>query len=527
MSLTKVTSSMIVGGVTNILDFGADPTGVADSSAAFTAAIASFAATEVVYIEIPTGDYLISNKITINRSVIIKGTGGRLIANVANDYVFEIDDTEPSFPNDVELDNLQIKWAGGFGTSISGGIHVLNGIRVLISNCEFTGLGLNAIKITNMITGVIERNLFQEHLNNNEIMYVLSTVYLITIRDNFFQFTSPRELKPCLYMRQVFNADISNNAFQNGSYGAYLCQFGIMYGGSVRNNFFEGCVIGLSLGNDNGNGFFGSFRGVTVENNVFTGNGTAILVAGNVNRTTICNNHFDGLTPKIGINVTSKGYNSLSIEGNSFLSDMTLANRIQGYAYPFGFSSVDATKVVVDRTDSTSGWTEAFDPSGQGTLSTATPMPGVNAAASLQLSYAGTPTDQYIVQKTISTTDLDNSDFFVVPFWVDDPEKLKNVSTGDWRILGIGPDSSNYWGFDIGKWSDHRTIVINSGWNIMLFPKTDAVIVVGTPASWSAITYVQLRIVPVSTAVSPVVRFGGIFGFRLNGTSEFAGSQIL
>ena len=42
MSLTKVSYSMIEGAPVNVLDFGADPTGVVDSLPAFQAAQASF-----------------------------------------------------------------------------------------------------------------------------------------------------------------------------------------------------------------------------------------------------------------------------------------------------------------------------------------------------------------------------------------------------------------------------------------------------------------------------------------------------
>jgi hypothetical protein len=52
MSLTKVTYSMILGECANVLDFGADPTGVADSTAAFNAAIV---ASQTVYV--PSGTY--------------------------------------------------------------------------------------------------------------------------------------------------------------------------------------------------------------------------------------------------------------------------------------------------------------------------------------------------------------------------------------------------------------------------------------------------------------------------------------
>lgn len=55
MALTKVTYSMIDSAPANVLDFGADPTGVTDSTSAFTQALAS---STLVYI--PAGTYLVT-----------------------------------------------------------------------------------------------------------------------------------------------------------------------------------------------------------------------------------------------------------------------------------------------------------------------------------------------------------------------------------------------------------------------------------------------------------------------------------
>lgn len=63
MSLTKVTYSMIDGAETNVLDFGADPTGVADST---TAIINALAAADVVYL--PAGTYKVSQ-------IVLTGSG--------------------------------------------------------------------------------------------------------------------------------------------------------------------------------------------------------------------------------------------------------------------------------------------------------------------------------------------------------------------------------------------------------------------------------------------------------------------
>ena len=68
MSLTKVSYSMITGTPANILDYGADPTGIASSYAAIVAALA--ASNNVI---IPPGNYLIDQQINISGNKIISG----------------------------------------------------------------------------------------------------------------------------------------------------------------------------------------------------------------------------------------------------------------------------------------------------------------------------------------------------------------------------------------------------------------------------------------------------------------------
>lgn len=71
MSLTKVSYSMIDGSPINVLDYGADPTGVASSYQAFVNALA---ASDAVYI--PSGTYRIDQQIDITGDKNIFGPGG-------------------------------------------------------------------------------------------------------------------------------------------------------------------------------------------------------------------------------------------------------------------------------------------------------------------------------------------------------------------------------------------------------------------------------------------------------------------
>ena len=72
MSLTKATYSMIEGAPVNVLDYGADPTGVADSTAAIQAAIdAGVVASQVVFM--PAGTYKVTDTLDIPMYSQIQG----------------------------------------------------------------------------------------------------------------------------------------------------------------------------------------------------------------------------------------------------------------------------------------------------------------------------------------------------------------------------------------------------------------------------------------------------------------------
>jgi hypothetical protein len=97
MSLTKATYSMINGAQFNVLDYGADPTGVADSAAAIQAAITAASVSvggstgTVVYF--PTGTYKISQRITLPNRVGLQGANGRGVtiqphSTFADSYMF-------------------------------------------------------------------------------------------------------------------------------------------------------------------------------------------------------------------------------------------------------------------------------------------------------------------------------------------------------------------------------------------------------------------------------------------------------
>jgi hypothetical protein len=87
MSLTKASYSMITGAPVNILDYGADPTGVADSTAAITAAIAAG-----LRVFCPAGTYRITSTITLQAGTYICGNtlGGTTFNSTATGPTFRL-----------------------------------------------------------------------------------------------------------------------------------------------------------------------------------------------------------------------------------------------------------------------------------------------------------------------------------------------------------------------------------------------------------------------------------------------------
>lgn len=84
MGLTKVTFSMIDGAAINVIDYGADPTGVADSAAAIQAAIDAAPAQGTIVFA--PGTYLISQTITLKDSIVIDGGGAVIKAKDATNF---------------------------------------------------------------------------------------------------------------------------------------------------------------------------------------------------------------------------------------------------------------------------------------------------------------------------------------------------------------------------------------------------------------------------------------------------------
>jgi hypothetical protein len=94
MPLTKVSYSMTTGAPLNILDYGADPTGVADSSAAFALVVGSNR-----NVIVPAGNYRFTSTVTIPTSTFTKFIGEANIPVPASKITIDFDG--PAFVSNV------------------------------------------------------------------------------------------------------------------------------------------------------------------------------------------------------------------------------------------------------------------------------------------------------------------------------------------------------------------------------------------------------------------------------------------
>jgi hypothetical protein len=141
MSLTKVTFSMTQGQVVNVLDFGADPTGVADSTQAINNALA--AGSEIF---LPAGTYKITSITHPNTQKIIRGEGqnSTIISSSGTYGLIYGTNTGSRFS---QLRDLKIQAAAG-----TTALRIQN-LGVNINNCQFSG-GNIGVLLQNSVTSI-------------------------------------------------------------------------------------------------------------------------------------------------------------------------------------------------------------------------------------------------------------------------------------------------------------------------------------------------------------------------------------
>lgn len=130
MALTKVSYSMITGAAFNVLDYGADPTGVADSAAAIQLALDE---ASPVYgtVYFPAGDYKVASTLNAGNASIYGSESRQAAINYTG--------SSNLFGPIVSVYGIRFTGTGKTGTGIA--FKIIDGYRTLIQNCQFDNIG--------------------------------------------------------------------------------------------------------------------------------------------------------------------------------------------------------------------------------------------------------------------------------------------------------------------------------------------------------------------------------------------------
>jgi len=129
MSLTKVSYSMIEGAPINVLDKGADPSGVADSTTAIQAAITASEGSSCFF---PEGTYLITAAINLPSNIEIQFDPQAIVQSAT---------TSISLFSAVSKTNIKIfggkfKYTAAGATGLNGGINLNTCTQCMVDGVE-------------------------------------------------------------------------------------------------------------------------------------------------------------------------------------------------------------------------------------------------------------------------------------------------------------------------------------------------------------------------------------------------------
>lgn len=275
MSLTKVSYSMISGSPANVLDYGADPTGVADSTAAIVAAMA---ARSRVYL--PSGTYKTTSTITVPGGSIIFGDGVTTIikpTSASNSFICFLQSAASQIA-DMYLDGSAATGQSTIGIfcgdDVGGGDSNPTLARLRIQN--FSGLNAVGLYIRKALRVVIEQCYI---FNNYNGVYINEPTGIYPTTVWMAHSTVAGSTAEGVYFNNGYQVCFDNCIFEsNGKEGIKLRRgTGEAYLGKLTNCWFEDNQFGqpsrtslyqLTVDANGGTG------GMQLDNVFFVGNGT-------------------------------------------------------------------------------------------------------------------------------------------------------------------------------------------------------------------------------------------------------------
>lgn len=115
--LGTASSSVLRGTAVNVLDYGADPTGVADSASAIQRAVNG-----AQHVYFPSGTYLVAATITVPSNRVLSGVGYASCLTANGDYpVITLANADSSIPENVSLEQLRLAHTNTVGPAVLQG----------------------------------------------------------------------------------------------------------------------------------------------------------------------------------------------------------------------------------------------------------------------------------------------------------------------------------------------------------------------------------------------------------------------
>lgn len=242
MSLTKVSSSMVEGLIQNVLDFGADPSGTSDSTAALQNAIDNCSS-----LYLPDGTYNISSGLVVNNQVNIFGSKNAIIYNSNANLAEPIILIKASAANRSTISGFQITSTQLSGSNGAHGIEIEGGNGFILENLRIRltdkGIYVSKVQAGSYILNCIFEGTESDGLHVDAGNMCIDKCYSLFSKGHGFNFTSATAgsggitLTSCTSFQSVGNGF---NFVGNSTYG-------------IGDTFVENCINSTS---PTGHGFY-------------------------------------------------------------------------------------------------------------------------------------------------------------------------------------------------------------------------------------------------------------------------------
>ena len=300
-------------------DFGADPTGVADSTSALNAAMTAGAYGAAI-INMPCGTYKTSNAVVVPASTVVHGDTNYAWLfgygiSVGSGSVVPISHIKPCV---IVKPAPSANWASAKGVFVLGGWTHINGVGV-----DQSAINSQTSFYTNMPFDTVENSFSNGGVHS---MWVDSPPAGVIaqgtiLRNNFFESAVSGD---CVLMGVTADFQILNNDFDACSGSALNLAYGS--DGRVLGNVFGESLTGLRLG---------TIFAIVVANNTFIGNYyEGIDVTPVVGNMTISNNAFQANATNNQLNFADIYFDTgtragcITWEGNNFVTTRGLPEEI-------------------------------------------------------------------------------------------------------------------------------------------------------------------------------------------------------